>query len=101
MLRNVLRAVIPNAPNLRHVTLVTGAKHYTGPFEILRKVEFHEPPFTEDLPRLDVPNFYYNQEDILFEETAKKEGVTWSIHRPLPIFGFSPYSLMNIVGTLC
>lgn len=101
MLRNVLRAVIPNAPNLRHVSLQTGGKHYIGPFELVGKIEAHEPPFTEDLPRLDAPNFYYTQEDILFEETAKKEGLTWSVHRPQVIFGFSPYSLMNLVGTLC
>ncbi|KAF6173624.1 hypothetical protein GIB67_022983 [Kingdonia uniflora] len=50
---------------------------------------------------LDVPNFYYNLEDILFEEAEKKEGLTWSIHRPGTIFGFSPYSMVNIIGTLC
>ena len=101
MLRNVLRAVIPNAPNLRHISLQTGTKHYIGPFESFGKIKPHDPPFTEDLPRLDVPNFYYTQEDILFEETEKKEGLTWSIHRPQVIFGFSPYSLMNLIGTLC
>ncbi|XP_061354249.1 3-oxo-Delta(4,5)-steroid 5-beta-reductase-like isoform X1 [Gastrolobium bilobum] len=101
MLRNVLRALIPNAPNLRHVSLQTGTKHYLGPFELLGKIKFHEPPFTEDLPRLDAPNFYFTQEDILFEETEKKEGLTWSVHRPQTIFGFSPYSLMNLIGTLC
>src|SRR3954471_8381247 len=31
MLRNVLRAV-EDAPRLRHVALVTGLKHYLGPF---------------------------------------------------------------------
>ncbi|KAK0577294.1 hypothetical protein LWI29_030889 [Acer saccharum] len=101
MLRNVLRAVIPNAPNLRHISLQTGAKHYAGPFESFGKIQPHDTPFTEDLPRLNVPNFYYTQEDILFEEVEKKEGLTWSVHRPQPIFGFSPYSLMNIIGTLC
>ncbi|KAL5074693.1 hypothetical protein RYX36_013677 [Vicia faba] len=100
MLRNVLRAVIPNAPNLRHVTLQTGTKHYVGPFELFGKIKSHEPPFTEDLPRLDAPNFYYVQEDILFEETRKKEGLSWSVHRPQVIFGFSPYNLMNLVGSL-
>nr|GMD08761.1 3-oxo-Delta(4,5)-steroid 5-beta-reductase-like [Ipomoea batatas] len=30
-----------------------------------------------------------------------KEGLTWSVHRPGLIHGFSPYSLMNAVGTLC
>ncbi|TXG52506.1 hypothetical protein EZV62_021675 [Acer yangbiense] len=101
MLRNVLRAVIPNAPNLRHICLQTGAKHYIRPFESFGTVQPHDTPFTEDLPRLNVPNFYYTQEDILFEEVEKKEGLTWSVHRPQQIFGFSPYSLMNIIGTLC
>ncbi|OMO64432.1 hypothetical protein CCACVL1_21767 [Corchorus capsularis] len=101
MFRNVLRAVIPNAPNLRHICLQTGGKHYVGPFESFGKIQPHEPPFSEDLPRLDTPNFYYTQEDILFEEVQKTEGLTWSVHRPSVIFGFSPYSLMNVIGTLC
>ncbi|GLT93560.1 hypothetical protein SLE2022_113490 [Rubroshorea leprosula] len=101
MLRNVLRSVVPNAPNLQHVCLQTGAKHYRGPFELFGKIQSHDPPFTEDLPRLNVPNFYYTQEDILFEEGERKEGLTWSVHRPSMIWGFSPYSLMNIIGTLC
>ncbi|KAL5780144.1 hypothetical protein ACOSQ2_010881 [Xanthoceras sorbifolium] len=101
MLRNVLRAVIPNAPNLRHICLQTGTKHYVGPFESFGTVQPHDTPFTEDLPRLNVPNFYYTQEDILLEEVEKREGLTWSVHRPEQIFGFSPYSLMNIIGTLC
>ncbi|XP_058781160.1 3-oxo-Delta(4,5)-steroid 5-beta-reductase-like [Vicia villosa] len=101
MLKNVLQSVIPSAPNLRHVTLQTGGKHYLGPFDLIGKINSHEAPYTEDLPRLDIQNFYYTQEDILFEETQKKEGLSWSVHRPLLIFGFSPYSLMNIVGTLC
>nr|UES73128.1 progesterone 5-beta-reductase [Gymnema sylvestre] len=100
MLRNVLNATIPNCPNLQHICLQTGLKHYMGPFELLGKVG-HEPPLHEDLPRLDVPNFHYTQEDILFQEVAKKEGLTWSVHRPGIIFGFSPHSLMNLVGTLC
>ncbi|KAM1725902.1 hypothetical protein ACFX12_016741 [Malus domestica] len=101
MLRNVLHAIIPVAPNLCHVSLQTGAKHYIGPFESIGKIKAHDPPFTEDLPRLDVPNFYYTLEDILFEEVEKKKGLTWSVHRPNNIFGFSPYSLMNIIGALC
>ncbi|KAI8550026.1 hypothetical protein RHMOL_Rhmol06G0072200 [Rhododendron molle] len=101
MLRNVLTAVIPNAADLRHICLQTGLKHYVGPFEAIGKIQAHEPPFEEDLPRLDYPNFYYTLEDILFEESAKKDGLTWSVHRPGTIFGFSPSSMMNIVGTLC
>ncbi|KAG2263289.1 hypothetical protein Bca52824_070368 [Brassica carinata] len=102
MLRNVLRSVLPNAPNLRHVCLQTGTKHYIGPFKDLETRQHHDPPFTEDMPRLRIENFYYALEDVLFEEIKKKESsVSWSVHRPNTIFGFSPYSLMNIVGTLC
>ncbi|MBA0668918.1 hypothetical protein Goklo_001791, partial [Gossypium klotzschianum] len=50
MLRNVLRSVIPNAPNLRHICLQTGSKHYLGSFELIGKIQLHDPPFTEDLP---------------------------------------------------
>nr|AHZ44504.1 putative progesterone 5 beta-reductase [Cochlearia officinalis] len=100
MLRNVLRAVVPHAPNLVHVCLQTGTKHYIGPFENIGK-SHHEAPFTEDLPRLQVANFYYSLEDVLFEEIKKRESLTWSIHRPNSIFGFSPYSMINIVGALC
>ncbi|GMY38630.1 3-oxo-Delta(4,5)-steroid 5-beta-reductase-like [Fagus crenata] len=101
MLHNALNAIIPNAPNLQHICLQTGRKHYTGPFDLLRKIKPHEPPFHEDLPRLKVQNFYYTLEDVLFEEVKKKEGLKWSVHRPGVIFGFSPYSLMNIVGSFC
>ncbi|KAL5559138.1 hypothetical protein UlMin_035349 [Ulmus minor] len=100
MFQNLVRAVIPNAPNLRHICLQTGTKHYLGPFEFIGKIKVHDPPFTKDMPRLEVPNFYYNLEDILFDE-VEKEGLTWSIHRPNIIFGFSSYNLMNVIGTLC
>ncbi|XP_071697050.1 (S)-8-oxocitronellyl enol synthase ISY1-like [Rutidosis leptorrhynchoides] len=103
MLKNVLNAVIPNAPNLQHICLQTGRKHYIGPFEQWGKVDhtFHDGPFYEDLPRLNTLNFYYTLEDILFKEVTQKEGLTWSVHRPGLIFGFSPYSMMNILGSLC
>ncbi|VVA18328.1 PREDICTED: 3-oxo-Delta(4 5)-steroid [Prunus dulcis] len=83
--RNLLDAVIPNAPNLQHICLQTGRKHYIGPFQMWGKFEPREPPFHEDFPRLNVPCFYYTLEDILFLE-VKKEGLT---------------CLMNTVGTFC
>lgn len=100
MFKNLLNAIIPNCPNLSHICLQTGRKHYHGPFELFGKVA-HDTPHHEGLPRLPVPNFYYTLEDILFEEVKKKEKLTWSVHRPGLIFGFSPYSLMNIIATLC
>ncbi|CAN8325758.1 unnamed protein product [Cochlearia groenlandica] len=103
MLRNVLRAIVPHAPNLRHVCLQTGTKHYVGPFgDNVDRSRVQDPPFTEDMPRLEMENFYYTLEDVLLEEIkSREESVTWSVHRPNTIFGFSPYSLMNVVGTLC
>lgn len=99
MFKNLLNCVIPNAPKLQHICLQTGKKHYYGSFDAFG-IAAHDPPYSEDLPRLDAPNFYYNLEDILFEEVAKKDGLTWSVHRPGTIFGFSPYSMMNIICTL-
>ncbi|KAH9310591.1 hypothetical protein KI387_025626, partial [Taxus chinensis] len=104
MFKNVLDALLPNAENLEHICLQTGGKHYIGPFDSKiknRNIQPHETPFHEDLPRLPGPNFYYIQEDMLFDAAKKKDGLTWSIHRPTAIFGFSPWSLMNIIGTLC
>ncbi|KAK1414541.1 hypothetical protein QVD17_30287 [Tagetes erecta] len=100
MFKNVLDVVVANSPNLQHVSLQTGRKHYLGPFELFGK-KAHDPPFSEDLPRLDCANFYYTLEDILFESVKQKEGLTWSVHRPGTIFGFSPYSMMNLIGALC
>ncbi|KAK1358882.1 Progesterone 5-beta-reductase [Heracleum sosnowskyi] len=100
MFKNLLNCILPNAPKLQHICLQTGKKHYIGSFDVFM-VAPHDPPYTEDLPRLDAPNFYYNIEDILFEKVAKTDSLTWSVHRPGAIFGFSPYSMMNLICTLC
>ena len=65
MVRNVLDALAP-AGSLSHVALVTGLKHYLGPFEAYGKGKLPATPFRDDQPRLDVDNFYYAQEDELF-----------------------------------
>ncbi|XP_065872602.1 3-oxo-Delta(4,5)-steroid 5-beta-reductase-like [Euphorbia lathyris] len=101
MLKNVLKSVIPNAEKLQHISLVTGIKQYCGPFESFGKIQPHECPWHEDLPRLDAINFYHTLEDIVFDEMSKRETLTYSIHRPGVIFGFSPFSLINLVSTLC
>ncbi|KAK1358976.1 Progesterone 5-beta-reductase [Heracleum sosnowskyi] len=100
MFRNLLNCIIPNAPKLQHICLTTGKKHYMGSFGAFM-IAAHDPPYTEDLSRLDAPNFYYNLEDILLENVTKKIGLTWSVHRPGVIFGFSPYSMMNLICILC
>ncbi|KAJ6320984.1 hypothetical protein OIU78_016225 [Salix suchowensis] len=83
MFRNLLQAVVPIATNLRHVCLQTGTKNYIGPFESFYNFESHEPPYSEDLPRLKVDNFYYTLEDVMFEEVAKERGS--DLHEGAPL----------------
>jgi len=97
MLRNLLVAV-EGRPTLRHVALTTGLKHYLGPFEAYAKVK-PDTPFREEQPRLDFPNFYYEQEDILFD-SARRAGFTWSVHRPHTVIGWAIGNAMNMGVTL-
>jgi len=96
--RNLLAALAP-ARSLAHVALVTGLKHYLGPFEAYGKAVMAETPFRETEPRLDYPNFYYAQEDELFAAAAKA-GFGWSVHRSHTVFGFTIGNAMNMVLTL-
>jgi len=94
MLENILNAWT----NIKHVCLVTGTKHYLGPFEFYGKQEAIT-PFKESQPRLPAQNFYYVLEDILSEK-SKKNGYTWTVSRPSTIIGFAPGNLMNLGTTV-
>lgn len=98
MVRNVLDAVRP-AASVKHVALVTGLKHYLGPFEAYGKGSLPQTPFREDQGRLDVENFYYAQEDEVFA-AAKRDGFTWSVHRPHTVTGVAVGNAMNMATTL-
>jgi nucleoside-diphosphate-sugar epimerase len=97
MVRNLL-AALEGAEGLRHVALVTGLKHYLGPFESYAKSR-PVTPFREDMPRQPGPNFYYTQEDELFE-AARRRGFTWSVHRAHTIIGYALGNAMNMGVTL-
>lgn len=98
MVRNLLDALpAPQAP--RHVALVTGLKHYLGPFEAYGKGVLPQTPFREEQGRLDVENFYYAQEDELFA-AARRDGFTWSVHRPHTVIGKAVGNAMNMGTTL-
>lgn len=97
MLRTVLDAVAP-AGSVQHVAVVTGTKHYLGPFEDYGKVT-PVTPFREDAPRLKKKNFYYELEDIAMEYAAHL-GFGWSVHRSHTIIGYAVGNLMNIGATL-
>ncbi len=81
------------------VALVTGLKHYLGPFESYGKGTLPETPFREEQPRLDVENFYYAQEDEVFAAAAR-DGFGWSVHRPHTIVGYALGNAMNMGVTL-
>jgi len=98
MVRNVLGAAGASG-NLKHVALVTGLKHYLGPFEAYATGATRDTPFHEDEPRLDTPNFYYAQEDELWL-AAERYRFTWSVHRSHTIIGHATGNAMNIGQTL-
>jgi nucleoside-diphosphate-sugar epimerase len=98
MVRNLLAAVAP-AGTVEHVALVTGLKHYLGPFESYGKGTLPETPFREEQPRLAVENFYYAQEDALFAG-ARTQGFAWSVQRPHTIIGYALGNAMNMGVTL-
>jgi nucleoside-diphosphate-sugar epimerase len=97
MLRRTLRAV-GAVGTLAHVALVTGLKHYLGPFEAYAQNPAR-PPFRESRPRLPSKNFYYTQEDVLFS-AADRYGFTWSVHRPHTVIGYALGNAMNMGVTL-
>jgi len=98
MVRNLLDGLpAPTAP--RHVALVTGLKHYLGPFEAYGKGSLPQTPFREEQGRLDVDNFYYAQEDEVFAAAAR-DGFTWSVHRPHTVIGKAVGNAMNMGTTL-
>ncbi|WP_159714855.1 NAD-dependent epimerase/dehydratase family protein, partial [Geminicoccus flavidas] len=99
MVRNVLAALAPRN-SVRHVALVTGLKHYLGPFDSYVKAgRMPETPLREEMPRLDVENFYYAQEDEVYA-AAERQGFTWSVHRPHTVIGKAVGNAMNLGTTL-
>jgi nucleoside-diphosphate-sugar epimerase len=97
--RTLLAALSPSR-SVRHVALVTGLKHYLGPFDAyVKSGTLPLTPVREEQPRLDIPNFYYAQEDEVYA-AAKRDGFTWSVHRPHTIIGKAIGNAMNMGSTL-
>ncbi|MFB0834226.1 SDR family oxidoreductase [Arthrobacter halodurans] len=98
MLGNLL-AALGHAP-VRHVALMTGLKHYLGPFESYGQgADLPDTPFREEEPRLPVDNFYYAQEDVLWD-AADRQGFGWSVHRAHTVIGHAVGNAMNMGLTL-
>jgi nucleoside-diphosphate-sugar epimerase len=99
MVRNLLNA-LSHKKSVEHVALVTGLKHYLGPFDAYAKEGFlPETPLREEQPRLDLENFYYAQEDEVYAAAAR-DGFGWSVHRPHTIIGLAVGNAMNLGSTL-
>ena len=94
MLRNLLDALEPAAPGLAHVALLQGTKAYGSHVEPARV------PAKERWPRHPHPNFYWLQEDLLRERSARGRGWTFTILRPQAIFGHAIGSPMNLVAAV-
>jgi nucleoside-diphosphate-sugar epimerase len=99
----IVRAVLgalSAGKSVKHVALCTGLKHYLGPFEsYARTGTLPLTPVREEHPRLDTANFYYAQEDELYA-AAKRDGFTWSVHRPHTVIGQAVGNAMNMGSTL-
>jgi nucleoside-diphosphate-sugar epimerase len=98
MVRNLLNAV-SRSGSVQHVALVTGLKHYLGPFEAYGKGTLPATPFREEQARLAIENFYYAQEDEVFA-AAERDGFSWTVHRPHTIIGYAMGNAMNMGSTL-
>lgn len=97
---NNLMTLLEESDALEHVALVTGTKHYLGPFEAFGR---HDPsvlsPFVETMSRQDVENYYYDLEDLLYSR-ADDRGFSWSVARPNTVVGYGGGEGMNMGLTL-
>lgn len=99
LVRNLLKVLSPKK-SVQHVALVTGLKHYLGPFDAyVKEGILPETPVREEHPRLEHHNFYYAQEDAVYE-AAERDHFSWSIHRPHTVIGYAIGNLMNMGITL-
>ena len=93
MLSNAVECVEQYASRLRHVSLVTGAKHYGS------HLGRWTTPARESTPRHLPPNFYYAQENFLHQRQVGKSW-TWSVTRPGALAGIAFGNPLNLVTLL-
>ena len=94
LLQNCLDALVLADIKPKRFMLQTGAKTYG--YHLSSALT----PAKESDPRVHIePNFYYLQEDSLFEY-CQKQGVEWNVTRPATIWGAVPGAAMNIAYPL-
>ena len=94
MLRNLMSALVPVAPGLKHVALLQGTKAYGSHVRPLKV------PAREGRSEMyEQPNFYWAQENFLRE---LQRGKTWyfTILRPVLIVGIAMGGAMDLIPPL-
>jgi len=97
MLRNLVEPLLAAAPRLEHVSLLQGSKAYGIHHpEIAARVRT---PLRERDPRLEHPNFYFEQEDYLRQQQLTG---TWglTVWRPTVVYGDAAGVNMNVLRPL-
>jgi nucleoside-diphosphate-sugar epimerase len=93
LMRNAVTAVEAAGAPLRRVILLQGMKYYgshLGPFRT---------PARESDPRHIPPNFYYDQQDFLIEQSRGKAW-DWTCLRPHVVCGSTPGSPLNLIALI-
>ncbi|KAL3422620.1 nad dependent epimerase dehydratase family protein [Phlyctema vagabunda] len=87
LFKNFIDTIDTLCPDLNRIVLQTGGKHYGAHLGPLHKV-----PITEDFPRYNDEgyNFYYQEEDYMFELQKKRNTWSYNIVRPNGIVGYTP-----------
>src|SRR5215470_14033565 len=94
MLRNLMAALEPAAPGLRHVSLLQGTKAYGSHVRPLKV------PAREGRSEMyEQPNFYWAQENFL-RELQKGKAWHFSILRPVLIVGLAMGGAMDLIPPL-
>ena len=75
MLRHLLEAIEPQAPNLQHIHLVHGTKYYG------HTIKERRTPYREDDACGNFKSFYYEQQTLLQQRQLGRHW-SWSISRP-------------------
>lgn len=92
MFANAISAIEATG-SVEHICICQGTKYYgqyLGPFKT---------PAKETDPRIDVPHFYYDQEDFVLE-LQKGKSWTWSAARPHVICGYARGNPLNLISVL-
>jgi nucleoside-diphosphate-sugar epimerase len=90
MFANVLAALDAASTPVRHISVLQGTKAYGVHVQAMRV------PAKESQPRVEHPNFYFLQEDLL-KQWAAAHKAAWTIFRPQFVFGTPTGMVMNLV----